>query len=85
MNHLPECAQREVSPCSSGKSLHGEPVDAHWWSGWPGAYCLKCHAEDKDEVCLANSCRCPCHAEFWKEYEEATRRSQAPPAEPSTP
>ena len=25
----------------------------HRWSGWPGAYCLDCGAEDQAEVCLA--------------------------------
>ena len=27
----------------------------HEWSGWPGAYCLVCGAEDQNEVCLAAS------------------------------
>jgi len=68
--HLPECAQPEKRPCPAGQSLHGESVDEHWWSGWPGAYCMKCGAEDKDEICLAE-CACPCHAQFWEEYEKA--------------
>jgi len=25
----------------------------HRWSGWPGAYCLHCHAEDAHELGLA--------------------------------
>lgn len=25
----------------------------HRWSGWPGAYCLDCGAEDQREICLA--------------------------------
>lgn len=25
----------------------------HHWSGWPGAYCLYCGAEDQREICLA--------------------------------
>jgi hypothetical protein len=24
----------------------------HWWSGWPGAYCMKCHAAHALEVVL---------------------------------
>lgn len=26
----------------------------HHWSGWPGAYCLKCHSEDPHEIALAD-------------------------------
>jgi hypothetical protein len=26
----------------------------HWWSGWPGAICLKCGAEDPREISLAD-------------------------------
>jgi len=25
----------------------------HRWSGWPGAWCLDCGAEDQTEICLA--------------------------------
>jgi hypothetical protein len=25
----------------------------HRWSGWPGAYCLDCFAEDQTEICVA--------------------------------
>jgi hypothetical protein len=28
----------------------------HRWSGWPGAYCLDCGAEDPIEVCIADGC-----------------------------
>lgn len=24
----------------------------HRWSGWPGAFCLRCGAEDKVEICV---------------------------------
>ena len=24
----------------------------HWWSGWPGAYCMKCSAEDPMEYAV---------------------------------
>jgi hypothetical protein len=58
MEHLPTCAVGSYQP----------PTDhSHRWSGWPGAWCLECHAEDPNELCLAG-CRCPCHAEFWAEY-----------------
>jgi hypothetical protein len=29
-------------------------MDAHRWSGWPGAWCLDCGAEDPYELCLAD-------------------------------
>jgi hypothetical protein len=28
-------------------------VTFHRWSGWPGAFCLDCGAEDANEVCIA--------------------------------
>lgn len=59
--HIATCAQLQKVPCPAGKSLHEEGTTEHWWSGWPGAYCMKCGAEDKDEICLADSCQCPCH------------------------
>lgn len=27
----------------------------HWWSGWPGATCLRCGAEDPLEIGLADN------------------------------
>jgi hypothetical protein len=35
--------------------------NAHRWSGWPGAFCLNCHAEDPYERCLADDCDSPGH------------------------
>jgi hypothetical protein len=29
-------------------------VSEHRWSGWPGAYCLDCGAEDAVERCVAD-------------------------------
>ena len=26
----------------------------HRWSGWPGAFCMYCGAEDAREICLAD-------------------------------
>jgi hypothetical protein len=26
----------------------------HRWSGWPGAFCLDCGSEDKNEIALAD-------------------------------
>jgi hypothetical protein len=28
--------------------------DDHRWSGWPGAWCLDCGAEDARELCIAD-------------------------------
>lgn len=28
-------------------------MSEHRWSGWPGAWCLDCGAEDEREVCCA--------------------------------
>ena len=72
MTHIPSCALLELRPCPTTYSLHGEKPGEHWWSGWPGAYCLKCFEEDKFEVCIGMVCKCPCHDEFWKGYKAAT-------------
>jgi len=37
----------------------------HRWSGWPGAYCLKCGAGQALEVALADG---------WFDFEEETYR-----------
>lgn len=76
IQHIPSCAQLEKRPCKAGESLHNEPKNEHWWSGWPGAYCEKCGAEDKDEICIGDVCQCPCHADFWKSYEMAENQAQ---------
>jgi len=31
------------------------PNEQHHWSGWPGAYCLHCGAEDPIEIALADN------------------------------
>jgi len=56
--------------CPTPGSLHGEGSGNHWWSGWPGAYCMKCHQEDPRELCLADSCKCHCHDEVWELLEQ---------------
>lgn len=73
--HIPTCAILEIRPCPSNKSLHGEKPDEHWFSGWPGAYCMKCGDEDKVEICIGGVCECPCHLEFWAEYEQAMKET----------
>ncbi len=37
----------------------------HRWSGWPGAWCLDCGAEDIRESCLASTCG---KDHDWKPY-----------------
>jgi hypothetical protein len=27
----------------------------HWWSGWPGAYCMRCGADDPMEFAIGNN------------------------------
>ena len=76
MDHIPSCFQIERIPCPTGISLHGEPLDEHFWSGWPGAFCLKCGSEDKNELCLGNSCKCSCHDALWKSYEEHLKKEE---------
>lgn len=29
----------------------------HWWSGWPGAFCLGCFVEDPNEICVSCCCQ----------------------------
>jgi hypothetical protein len=70
--HIKGCFITEIIPCPGNKSLHGEPVTDHWWNGWPGAFCLKCGSEDKVELCIGNICKCPCHDDFWRDYDMAT-------------
>ena len=53
------------------------PTDhEHHWSGWPGAYCLDCHAEEPNEICMGG-CKCPCHDEFWAAYAAYEAGTQA--------
>ncbi len=75
--HIDSCAQLEKTLCPANKSLHNERKDEHWWSGWPGAYCMKCGAEDKDEICIGDVCKCSCHDEFWKEYAKSMKSQDA--------
>jgi hypothetical protein len=32
--------------------LSEQAVSQHRWSGWPGAFCLACGAEDQAEICV---------------------------------
>lgn len=51
--------------CPAPNSLHDERVGQHWWSGWPGAYCMKCGGPDPMEMCLADECACVCHSDDY--------------------
>jgi len=61
-----------IESCEEGKIKTSD--HEHKWSGWPGAYCLICGIDDARELCLGDNCRCPCHDEFWKEYNEVMTR-----------
>lgn len=54
----------------------------HKWSGWPGALCLKCGAEDPWEVAIALNWYDPV-LEKWdsKEHEETVYKSLYCPIE----
>lgn len=60
---MSDCPSCRPVPCPAPVTVHSEAVGEHWWSGWPGAFCLKCHAEDPREMCLADGCACACHRE----------------------
>ena len=74
MEHIEGCHQTEIIKCPVSESLHGEEIGEHWWSGWPGAHCMKCGSEDKNELCIGTGCPCECHEQFWKDYEENMRK-----------
>lgn len=61
VTHLPDCVVGKARKCPSPNSLHGEAVGEHWWSGWPGAYCMKCGDWDAQETCFGHECVCACH------------------------
>lgn len=52
LDGCPSCI--EEIPCSRGDGVHK-------WSGWPGAFCLSCKADDPEEACLSYGCKCGCH------------------------
>lgn len=59
-------AQTFCRSCSAERGLCAAPHEKsdgfhHWWSGWPGAYCLGCGCSDPQEECLGDDCRCSCH------------------------
>lgn len=72
--HLPSCHEGNQLPCPAQMSLHNERIGEHWWSGWPGAFCMKCGSSDPMGQCLADSCHCPCHDEVWDRRSEAARK-----------
>lgn len=75
-DHIPSCPQLQKAPCPANRSLHGEGTTDHWWSGWPGAFCMKCGSDDMDEACICGGCKCPCHDAFWQSYEDHLRTEQ---------
>jgi hypothetical protein len=63
IKHIPTCYVGQ--PCYQPKADY-----VHRWSGWPGAYCLICFSDDPDELCLGDSCKCPCHQPMWDDYNK---------------
>ena len=61
-SHLDTCAVAAATRCPASNGRHR-------WSGWPGAWCLDCGALDVDELCIGRVCECPCHDQFWAEYQ----------------
>ena len=49
----------------------------HRWSGWPGAYCLKCGAQELMEQAVADCAYDP-HADTWESDEVKQLYMQAP-------
>lgn len=62
--HNDNCHVGNAPPCPVQSVLHDEKVGEHWWSGWPGAFCMKCGSSDPDELCLADECNCKCHPDY---------------------
>jgi hypothetical protein len=48
----------------------------HKWSGWPGAYCLKCGSEDVMEIAIAEGWYDP-YTEKWDTLEHEAEAKQA--------
>jgi len=49
----------------------------HRWSGWPGATCMLCHAEDALEIALADGWIDPC-TNTWdtEEHKDMVMKAQ---------
>ncbi len=52
-------------------------MNAHRWSGWPGAFCLKCGAEDQVEIALADDAF-DVETGIFYDYELQEAYAQAP-------
>lgn len=50
---------------------------SHRWSGWPGAYCLKCHAPDLMEMALGDNVYDP-FTDVWTPEEAKSKYTNAP-------
>jgi hypothetical protein len=50
----PDCRKLASFQAERKRVLAYQHSRPHTWSGWPGAYCLNCGAEDKLEICLAD-------------------------------
>lgn len=56
--------------------MTNEQKKQHNWSGWPGAYCLKCGVEDMEEVAIADNVLDPYTGEWTTEEEKQKYRQK---------
>lgn len=49
-----ECVEDYSGDGDENGQIAGHPENlSHNWSGWPGAFCLDCGAEDQVEICIS--------------------------------
>lgn len=54
----------------------------HRWSGWPGAICMKCGAEDPMEIALADNHYDPCSGTWdTEEHKQESIKANVCPVE----
>ncbi len=49
----------------------------HWWSGWPGAWCMKCGAEHRLELAIADGAYDP-YSDTWDTPEHQAEYAELP-------
>jgi len=57
----------------------------HWWSGWPGAYCMRCGCEDPMEIAMADNWYDPVEGKWdTDEHRLQVKEAQQCPADQMT-
>ena len=59
--HVPNCPVLSHDPLCPSPHALSDGVH-HWWSGWPGAWCMGCGCDDPQEICVVT-------CEQWWENE----------------